>query len=180
MSRIALSLLLGLLPALAAAQVIYESKDAEGRPVYSDVPSPGATPMDLPPPNVIETDRPAPQPQRAQPAAPPSPPYTNIAILSPADEDTVHTNTGEFEVQIALVPDLRQGDTITVALDGTMLPTPHGSVRFSITSEEWESAAQEAVNHTLQATVMDAGGNALLSSSSIQFYVHRAFRKRTR
>ena len=138
--------------------------------MFSDTPSPGAQPVDLPPANVIDTKILA--QQQAQPAAPG---YTAISILSPQDEDTLHTNTGEFQVILSLTPALISGNAISVSLDGKQLPTLRYSLQFNITSDEWQRAAADNVLHQLQVAVVDDSGNTLISANPVRFYVHRAF-----
>ena len=174
MKRKVLPLLLCLLPAVVLAQTVYESKDKEG-PVFSDIPSPGAQPIDLPPPNVIDTLTPAQQP--VSQAVPVAPDYTSITILSPQDQSTLHTNTGRFQVSLALAPALQSGNAISVSLDGTTLPTLRYSLQFDIKPNEWQSAAADNVLHRLQVAVVDDSGNTLISADPVQFYVHRAFRR---
>ena len=169
MKRNALSLLIFLLPAVVFAQTVYQSRDKEG-PVFSDTPSPGAQPVDLPAANVIDTDTLT--QQQTQPAAPG---YTAITILSPQDEDTLHTNTGEFQVILSLTPALISGNAISVSLDGKQLPTLRYSLQFNITPDEWQRAAADNVLHKLQVAVVDDTGNTLISANPVQFYVHRAF-----
>lgn len=161
-------LLICLLPAVALAQTVYESKNQEG-PMFSDRPSPGAQPIDLPPANVIDTDPPA--QKQPQPAAPG---YTAFTILSPQNQDTLHTNTGEFQVILALTPALEGGNAISVSLDGTTLPTLRNSLQFDITPDEWQRAAAENVLHELQVAVVDGSGNLLITADPVRFYVHRA------
>lgn len=170
MKRKVLPLLICLLPIAVLAQTVYESKDKEG-PVFSDTPSPGAQPVDLPPPNVIDT--PTPVQKQSQPAASG---YTSITILSPQDQSTVHTNTGEFQVNLALTPALQGGNTIRVSLDGSQLPTLRYALQFNITSDEWQSTAKDNVLHQLQVAIVDDSGNVLITADPVQFYVHRAFR----
>ena len=172
MKRKVLPLLICLLPAVVLAQTVYESKDKEG-PVFSDTPSPGAQPVDLPPPNVIDTPTPAQQPVSQAVA----PDYTSITILSPQDQSTLHTNTGRFQVSLALAPALQSGNAISVSLDGTTLPTLRYSLQFDIKPNEWQSAAADNVLHRLQVAVVDDSGNMLISADPVQFYVHRAFRR---
>jgi len=108
MKRNVVPLLICLLPAVALAQTVYESQDKEG-PVFSDTPRPDAQPVDLPPANVIDSPTPAQQQPVSQPA---SPGYTAVTILSPQDQGTVHSNTGEFQVSLALTPALQGDNTI--------------------------------------------------------------------
>ena len=169
MKRNTLTLLICLLPAVALAQTVYESKDKEG-PVFSDTPSPGAQPVDLPPASVIDTPTPVQQQYQTAGSG-----YTSVTILSPQEQDTLHTNTGEFQVSLALSPGLQGGDAISVSLDGKQLPTLRYSLQFDITSNEWQSAATDNVLHQLQVMVVDSSGNPLITASPVQFYVHRAF-----
>lgn len=170
MKRKVLPLLICLLPIAVLAQTVYESKDKEG-PVFSDTPSPGAQPVDLPPPNVIDTPTPV-----QQQSLPDASGYTSVAILSPQNQGTVHTNTGEFQVSLALTPTLQSGNAIRVSLDGTTLPKLRNSLQFDITPDEWQSTAKDNVLHQLQVAIVDDSGKVLITADPVQFYVHRAFR----
>jgi hypothetical protein len=128
--------------------------------------------MDLGRPNVIDTNAPSPQQAATQTTASI---YTAFTIVSPENGGTIHTNTGQFTVNLALTPPLQGGNAISVSLDGTQLPTLRYSLQFDITQEEWESAAAANVQHLLQASVVDRAGNTLLAATPVQFYVHRAF-----
>jgi hypothetical protein len=150
---------------------VYECP-GQGGPVFSDTPCPGGKRMDLGSPNVIDTNAPAPQQAATQANASV---YTGFSIVSPENDGTIHTNTGQFTVSLALTPQLRGGNAISVSLDGTDLPTLRYSPQFDITQEEWESAAAANVQHTLQASVVDRSGNTLIAATPVQFYVHRAF-----
>ena len=174
MTRLAFALLTFLSPALASAQV-YECPSQYGAPTFQDTPCPGGKRMDLGPPNVIDTNAPPPQ-QAATQAA--SSPYMAFTIMSPENGGTVHTNTGQFPVSLALTPLLQGGNAISVSLDGTQLPTLRYSLQFDVTQEEWESAAAANVQHLLQVSVVDRAGNTLLAATPVQFYAHRAFIKR--
>src|ERR1044072_5834028 len=98
-TRLATAIVLSTLSAWSAAQTtIYESKDKAG-PVFSDQPSftdqpSSAKPIVVPPPNLSQGVRPAPQ----QPAAA-APPYSMLTISTPADGDTIHTNTGAVDIR---------------------------------------------------------------------------------
>ena len=163
-----LSLLVFFLPAVADAQTVYESKDKQG-PVFSDTPSPGAQPIDVPPPNVVGTPT-----QVEQQSNQSTPGYTALTILSPQDQGTVHSNTGEFQVNLGLTPALQNGNAISVSLDGTTLPTLRNSLQFNITSAEWQSAATDNTMHELKVAVLDSAGNTLIAARPVKFYVHRA------
>jgi hypothetical protein len=176
----ALSLLLFLLPAIPSAQAaVYECQSASG-PEFSDTPCPGAKVIDLPPPNVIDTDTSTQQPDSQSTDQPAAPVYTAFSILQPEDQGAVHTNTGRFEVNLALTPGLQDGNAISVSLDGTPLPTLRTSLQFDITQDEWQGAARDTTTtlHTLTATVVDPSGNPLIAAPPVQFYALRASHRR--
>jgi hypothetical protein len=163
-----------LVPALALAQgTVYESKDKAG-PVFSDKPSPGAKPVELPPLNVIQS--PPPAPGAAAPAAAPA--YRKFAIAAPEPQGTIHSNTGAFPIKLAIEPPLRKGDILRVKLDGTLLAGRYASPDIALTAADWAAAANpDNVEHRLQAAIFDANGKRLVESAPVSFYVHRATRK---
>jgi len=169
--RLAIGLLLGLCGALAAARTkVYESKDNAG-PVFSDQPSPGAKEQTLPPPNVMPGN--APPAPRATPQ-PGLPAYRLLAILSPENQGTVHTNTGAFDVRVQTAPELRAGDRIRVKLDGNLIGRTFQSVAIGLTEADWQAAASNAsVEHTLQVAIVDRDGKLLIESAPVSFYAHR-------
>ena len=166
------ALLTALGSALALAQTtVYESKDKAG-PVFTDKPSPGAAVVTLPPPNVVAGPKPA-------PVVPPppvvAPPYRSLFIASPANEGTVHSNTGEIELSARLNPALRPNDRLRIRLDGQLLPASFRSTRLRITAADWQAAANaSSAEHTVQLAVLDAQGAVLIESAPVRFYVHRA------
>lgn len=167
---------LGAVP-LAAQTPVYQSRDKDG-PVFSDRPSSGATPTPVGPTNVIASPPapPAPKPQPDGPDTAP-PPYRTLRIATPANQGTVRSNSGGFEVLVQASPALRAaaGDRIRLVLDGQPLAQPQASNRIRLTDADWQAAAAADTNqHTLQAAVIDAQGNVLIASVPVVFYVHRA------
>ncbi|MCB1968275.1 MAG: hypothetical protein KDI64_20130 [Candidatus Accumulibacter sp.] len=177
--------LLGIfLAATAAAQPIYETQDKDG-PVFSDlpsqgrdVPSPGATELALPPINVSDPPPAAPPAESAP--APTAAPYQSLSISQPAGGGTIHSNTGQFTVQVALDPALRvaRGDVLVVSLDGQELTAKRTTTHFDISPAEWQMAAVDSVEHQLQIAVVDRSGVVLIGSEPVRFYAHRATRGR--
>jgi hypothetical protein len=157
--------------AVAAQDKIYESVGKDGVPEFSGQPTPGSTEVTLPPANVIDTTAPAAQTAPQQDALTA---YSQLAILSPADQGTLHTNTGAFDLKIAVQPALNAGDAFVVTLDGTALAGRYTAADISITEQDFQSAASDDVQHQLQVAVVDAGGNVLIAAGPVSFYVHRA------
>lgn len=172
--RILLAVVVATLATAALAQPVYESKDRAG-PVFSDQPTPGAREVDLPPLNVMD---PVTAPPAQQQPSPGSIAYREFVVVEPADGGTVHTNTGQFTVRCRLDPALQsgQGDAIVVRLDGTLLPTTRTSPEFDISSDEWQLAAVDSVEHQLQLSVVDPSGQVRIVAPVVGFYVHRAVR----
>jgi hypothetical protein len=156
----------------AAQGTVYESKDKAG-PVFSDQPSKGAKPVELAPPNVIETPRtPAARPAPAAAA----PKYSSLAIASLANEDTVHTNTGDFDLRVRSVPALRAaaGDRYRVTIDGNPLPTTYASTKLRISAADWQAAAGGDEKHTLRVAIVGPSGAISIESAPVSFYARRA------
>jgi len=174
-------LLLGVFAAAAAAaQPIYETPGKDG-PVFSDLPSqgrdlpsPGATEVTLPPINLSDSPPAAPKPPAQTPAV--AAHYQSLAITEPASGGTIHSNTGQIPVQLAIQPALRadQGDAIVVSLDGGALPGTFTTAQFEISASQWQAAATDSVEHQLQVSIMDRSGKLLITSAPQSFYVHRA------
>jgi hypothetical protein len=155
-----------------AQGTVYESKDKAG-PVFSDKPSQGAKPVELAPPNVVG-QQPA-TPARPAPAAA-APKYTSLAIASLANEGSVHTNTGQFDIRVRSVPALRAaaGDRLRVTLDGNPLTTAYKSSKVRISAADWQAAARGEARHTLQVAIIGPAGATLIESAPVSFYARRA------
>lgn len=164
-----------LIAATAAAQPVYESQDRAG-PVFSDRPTAGASEVALPPLNVM--DSPQPPPEAARPAAATAA-YAALTIVQPENGGTVHSNTGQFSVSLAIEPALQtaRGDTIAVRLDDTVLPTTRTTLDFDISAAEWQTVATDGTDHQLEVAVVDRSGKAIIVSPVVRFYVHRATRR---
>jgi hypothetical protein len=156
-----------------AQATIYESRGKDG-PVFSDQPSPGATPVTVGPTNVVQSPKAPAKPAPAADAAPPAS-YRSLAIAAPQDRGTVHTNTGAFDVSLRISPGLRSGsgDRVVLVLDGATLPKTYRSTSIRVTENDWRSADAAGSMHTLQALVVDSAGRVLVESSPVLFYAQR-------
>lgn len=176
--RILLAMLLPFCSILAMAQgTVYESNDKAG-PVFTDVPSSGAKPVELPPLSVI------PEPQAPQQPLPPqtaaTAPYSQLAIMIPMNEGTIHTNAGAFDMQLRIQPSLRikNGDAIIVKLDGNQLARGYHGTVIHIKADDWARAAvTDSIEHSLQVAITDRTGAVLIESAPVRFYAHRATRR---
>jgi hypothetical protein len=161
---------------LAAAQApVFESQSKGGVPSFSDQPTPGAVVIQLPPPNVVQTD-PAPASTVNAPPGPALSPYRSLVITAPANMGTIHSNTGAIDITASTTPALRAaaGDRIRVTLDGNLLAQGFRSNPIHLTSADWDATATDDVSHTLVLAVVDRNGQMLIESAPVQFYIHRA------
>jgi hypothetical protein len=167
------ALLAGAWAAPAAAQeTIYKSQGKEG-PIFSNIPSPGATPVELPPPNIVQVPG-APSQGKPSSSTPPVV-YQSLVIESPADQGTIHSNTGAIGVRAQLQPalDSARGDVIQAAVDGRPVPRSFASTSFQIDQSDWAAASPASEEHTLQLSVVSRSGTVLLRSQPVSFYLHR-------
>ncbi len=163
---------------LLVSGAVYKSVGPDGKVTYSDQPQPGATEVELPKfpaaplpaPATTSTTAPAASgPQGgAQNAAPAFKGYSTLSIVTPANDGTIRENTGSVEVTIASVPewDPQWGHSIKVLLDGKPLPDRYTTPTFQLKNADRGT-------HTLQAIVLDAKQNELITSPTITFHMKR-------
>ncbi len=93
-----------------------------------------------------------------------------ITIVSPQPETTIHDNTGNLTVTVAVSPPphLEAGERLTLLLDGA--PVASG------TRQRFELQNIDRGSHTLQAQVNAADGSVIATSPPVTFYMWRASR----
>ncbi len=160
-------LVLCFIPLIAGA-AIYRSVDKDGNVVFSDQPQPGAKQLKLPP---IPTFK-APVPDQSVDGAKKAPAkaaYAHFSIAQPADNATIRSNTGTVQVHLSLKPNLHPGDHIALKVDGQ----PQGG---DITTTQVTFQNLNRGTHTVQAQVVNAQGDVVISTAVVTFYLHRASR----
>jgi len=147
---------LAALTGLAAAQAVYKSQDAQGNPVYTDQPHPGAKELELKPVNTTQAVMPSSVPMQQ---AAPVKTYTKIGIdvTSPIPNGLAPTTVG-----IIIEPALRSGDSWQLKLDGDIVASgASGSATIPTIARG---------NHALQVDVL-SGGNIVGSSGPVEIFV---------
>jgi hypothetical protein len=94
--------------------------------------------------------------------------YASVAIVQPANEETVHDNQGNVVVQVAVSPTLAPGDRIVLLLDGRQVSRQPGTTLAL--------SGVERGTHTLQAQVVGAGVAPLAASQLVTFHMWQASR----
>lgn len=93
----------------------------------------------------------------------------SVQILAPAAETTLHDNSGNVAVAVALDSDLTAGQALQPLVDNR----PHGPARQS---REFVLEGLDRGEHTLQVQLLDAGGRVVAVSAPVRFYQWQASR----
>jgi hypothetical protein len=169
-----------LLISLTSAAAIYMQQDANGNISYSDMPSPNALRVDLPPPTTTQFTTPTAAPPVSKNTANSGPknstnnnttaeehePYTVFAISSPTDQQTFQ-NQRDLSVEISITPALQKGDSIQFILDGAKVGEP-------ITATHFQLNQLPRGTHQIAATLLDENKSELRQAPSVTFFVHYA------
>ncbi|MCB1802955.1 MAG: DUF4124 domain-containing protein [Gammaproteobacteria bacterium] len=164
-----LFLVLALIPGLATA-VICKSVDADGVVSYSDVPAGECVErVKLP-----EYSRYEPRPIDAAPSKDSNAQgsvikfqrYRSISITTPPSGGVVRSNQGDVSVVVALDPDLQPGHLLNLTLDGRPVKGSFDGLAIDVTGVDRGT-------HTLRASIVDASGRVLISSSPVRFTLRK-------
>jgi hypothetical protein len=160
-------IILVLLACQAHAEV-YKSINADGEVVYSDTPTQGAERLKMP-----ELPTYTPPPVAAPSFTPKQAPekkdyYEAFAFVSPANEETVRNNLGILNIEVKLTPVLqgRLRHRVQFFLNGEPYGTPVGKTSLTISN-------LDRGEYTLSAAVVDADGNALISTEDVVVHMKR-------
>ena len=146
---------------------VYKSINADGEVVYSDQPGRGAERVQMPAlpsytPQPVRTlsrsTRPAVQQIN----------YEHFTLSSPVNEATVRNNLGSVQIATALTPALMSslGHSIQYYLDGVAYGAAIDSTTLTLTNVD-------RGEHRLSASVLDASGNVLISTSETTVFIKR-------
>lgn len=161
-------LILIVLFACQANAEIYKSINAAGEVVYTDTPTQGAErvkmpalPTYTPPPVPASSFTPVQAPEQADF-------YKSFVIVSPANEETIRNNLGILNIEAQLTPALqgRLKHRVQYFLNGEPYGTPIGKTSLTISN-------LERGDYTLSATVVDAAGEAQISTGNVVLYMKR-------
>jgi len=152
--------------ATAGAQV-YKRTGPDGQVYFSDQPGPDAAEIEVAPAQTISMP-PLPEQMRgARQQDEASASYSEFSIVSPDSGEGVRANDGNVTVSLALQPELMAGHTVVLNVDGEdgeQVTSGGRSIGLSNLSRGL---------HTVEATVVDAQGNALIQTGPVSFNVLR-------
>lgn len=168
MTRLFLFLLLLALPGFVQAQ-IYKSTDEHGNVSYGDQP-PGAgaesEKLELSPTNTAPAIKAKPGQKQEQPATLAAQP--TVAITTPENDTVIPMGPGDFSVQAAVTPALRQGEQLQLLIDGQ----PHGDTQ---TDTLWSLIGVFRGGHDLVIKRLAADGKVVAHSDTVRVYVMRPY-----
>jgi hypothetical protein len=156
----------------ASSATVYKWVDADGVTHYTDQPHPGAQKFQLQGAQTYSAAaerasaaaaagaaRRTPAPAKSQGSA-----YSGCQVTRPTAEE-MFVNAQAVPASVHVDPTLRDGDRVSVALDGVPLPAnPPVDTEFMLTS-------MVRGTHALSAKVEDASGAVLCQSASVVFHV---------
>lgn len=150
------------------AAAVYKWVDDQGQTQFSDRPHPNSEQVE--PLEVQTYEAPPPSaPIGPQPAQPPVfGGYQSVEVLSPVNDETIWDNTGNLTVRVSLTPALQEslGHKIVILVDGKKISDGAAALEFHLSN-------LDRGTHTVQATVLDAGGQQLAESTPITFHLKK-------
>ncbi len=167
------------------AQDVFVTRDAAGKPVFSDKGQPGAQPVTLPPLNVVppiavpKATAPGRQGRETLPATVSEvAAYRWLRIAFPENEGSVVANTAVFEVRLTVEPPLRLGDghAIVVSVNGRPVGQRFTATEFMIPPEFWgDSLPPDNQRFQLDAAIVDRDGGVLKRAAPVSFTMRHVF-----
>ena len=165
--RRSLLLILVLVCATASAQV-FRRIGPDGQVYFSDQPGPDAEQVEVSPAQAISLPHVPEQTGAAQQQRDVVASYSAFTIVSPTSDQGVRANDGNVTVSLSLQPELMPGHAVMLNVDGEdgeQIKTGDGlAIELSNLSRGL---------HTVEATVVDAQGKALIQTGPVSFNVLR-------
>lgn len=158
---------------LALAKV-YQWVDKHGITHFSDKPKSGAKEVTVPDIQTFSTQKPASPttvPLNKEQKKLQVTQYQSLNIVTPQNEQVVHSNSGIVPVEVAIEPELDENDSIELILDG--------KISAIITAKDKLKGTLQNVyrgEHYLTAQITSKNKKALLKSEPIKFHVFHASR----
>jgi len=142
---------------------MYRWVDDQGVVHYSDTPHPGAEQLSISGAQTYH-GTPAPPAPASAPDKTADAPYQSCAITQPAADSDIFAPEA-VNIAVQLVPTLRPGDQLGVAVDGqTLAPLAGGT---------YQVVQPERGTHTISAEVRGADGAVLCTAAPVSFSVQR-------
>lgn len=143
------------------AKEVYQARDEKGHPVFTDQPSPDATPVDLAPVNVTPGVTPRPPP----PGQPEEVGFSGLRITVPSDGEIIPMGRGNFAVNCTFNGELDSNHSIRLILNGN----PYATAKAC----QFDLMAIPRGTHQLRVELIDSNQTTIFQSPSINITVQR-------
>lgn len=157
----------------AEERTIYRTVDANGNPVFTDMPPrQGESAEEI---KITTTSG------NSYTASAARTPYTggsprseapatgnlySLDIISPANDETIRDNAGSVTISASTTPELRRGHSLRLVMDGTLTELPADGTVFDLSNVDRGS-------HSVAVAVVDRAGNVLAQGQPSTFHLQR-------
>lgn len=168
----AFAALLLTISSFALAAEIYQTRDANGNPVFTDAAPEDAPAVEVQAPQTYSAKRYTEDYKKFTPAkvngdAPPGPPYRIMKITSPEADESVRDNAGNVSVQYALEPAVKTNQRVDLLMDGKVIGEAGSGATVSLSNVDRGT-------HNLQLRAIDLTTGQVVQESAVSsFTLHR-------
>ncbi|HEX7011723.1 MAG TPA: DUF4124 domain-containing protein [Steroidobacteraceae bacterium] len=165
--RTVLLVLLAVAAPAFAAQTVWKWVDEQGVTHYSDRPVPGATKIEVNVGSRADSVSPGSTTPTTSEPEPQGPPYRDLEIWKPSQDETIVNTGGQVTVNVRVNPPLQSGHSLNLYLDGRLVEGfPPNATSFDLTEVPRGT-------HDVTVTVTDERGTRLQQSETVRFHVRQ-------
>ncbi|ABS06431.1 DUF4124 domain-containing protein [Shewanella baltica] len=155
---------------MLAQATVYKWVDKDGKVHYSDEPQPNAQIVELKEKTLNQIALPLPKTDSNNANQAIESIQYQVNITSPAEEETVRDNNGDFDVVATITPELKSQYLMALKLDGTPVGQPQIGGTFKLKNID-------RGEHTLVVDALTQNGKVFASSSPRKIFLHQAAKR---
>ncbi|MBO6228593.1 MAG: DUF4124 domain-containing protein [Shewanella sp.] len=155
---------------MLAQATVYKWVDKDGKVHYSDEPQPNAQVVELKEKTLNQIALPLPKTDSNNANQAIESIQYKVNITSPAEEETVRDNNGDFDVVATITPELKSQYLMVLKLDGTPVGQPQIGGIFKLKNID-------RGEHTLVVDALTQNGKVFASSSPRKIFLHQAAKR---
>ncbi|MGR3969415.1 DUF4124 domain-containing protein [Shewanella sp. 1180_01] len=155
---------------MLAQATVYKWVDKDGKVHYSDEPQPNAQVVELKEKTLNQIALPLPKTESNNANQAIESIQYQVNITSPAEEETVRDNNGDFDVVATITPELKSQYLMALKLDGNTIGQPQIGGTFKLKNID-------RGEHTLVVDALTQNGKVFASSSPRKIFLHQAAKR---
>lgn len=155
---------------MLAQATVYKWVDKDGKVHYSDEPQPNAQIVELKEKTLNQIALPLPKTDSNNANQAIESIQYQVNITSPAEEETVRDNNGDFDVVATITPELKSQYLMVLKLDGNPVGQPQIGGTFKLKNID-------RGEHTLVVDALTQNGKVFASSSPRKIFLHQAAKR---